>query len=100
MLRNISKTAPYFHSGAYPNLKTVVDHYANGTRSLDEYNTDWLRPFELQNYKAQLYVETDRYKLFKKKEDAHPLMRNHMIRLTGLEKKQLIDFLENGLTQK
>lgn len=29
-LRNISKTAPYMHNGAYDTLKEVIDHYARG----------------------------------------------------------------------
>lgn len=100
MLRNVAKTAPYFHSGAYNSLESVINHYANGTRSLDNYNSDWLKAFEMKNYDGPLFIETDRYKLFKKKEDAHPLMRNHMIRLNGVEKKQLKAFLEISLTQK
>jgi cytochrome c peroxidase len=100
MLRNISKTAPYFHSGAYKTIESVIEHYASGTRALDQFNSDWLRPYEVTNYDGPLFVETDRYKLFKKKENAHPLMRNHMIRLTDMEKDQLKEFLEISLTQE
>ncbi|MEM7218758.1 MAG: cytochrome c peroxidase [Pseudomonadota bacterium] len=28
-LRNLSKTAPYFHDGRYPTLAAVIDHYVN-----------------------------------------------------------------------
>jgi cytochrome c peroxidase len=32
-LRNVSKTAPYMHDGAYPDLWSVVNHYNFGGES-------------------------------------------------------------------
>jgi cytochrome c peroxidase len=97
-LRNIKESAPYFHSGAYQTLRDVVNHYARGTRSLEEYNSSWLRSFELKNYDKSLFVERNPYMLFRKKEASHPLMRNHKIRLTNPEKDSLLKFLSNGLS--
>ena len=36
-LRNISTSAPYFHNGAMPTLRSVVEHYNNAFKSIDEY---------------------------------------------------------------
>lgn len=98
-LRNVALSAPYFHSGAYRTLEDVIDHYANGTKSLDNYNEDWLSVFEKNNYKQDLYVERNSYRLFRKKENAHPLMRGHRIRLDQTQKSQLLLFMKKSLTQ-
>lgn len=98
-LRNVVYSAPYFHSGAYNSLEDVINHYAFGTRSLDEYSDDWLRSFEIRNYGKSLYVERNPYMLFRKKENSHPLMRNHKIRLTNADKAVLLKFLKISLSQ-
>jgi cytochrome c peroxidase len=98
VLRNISKSAPYFHSGAYQTLADVINHYAIGTRSLDSYSDNWLTNFEINNYGKALYVERNPYMLFRKKENAHPLIRNHRIRLTNPEKDVLLKFISNSLS--
>ncbi|MBC75982.1 MAG: hypothetical protein CME64_08190 [Halobacteriovoraceae bacterium] len=97
-LRNVALTAPYFHSGVYESLEEVIDHYTKGVDAIDEFDSRWLSKFENSVYGQRLFVETNPYKLFKKKENAHPLMRNKMIRLTSQEKKDLIEFLRVGLT--
>jgi cytochrome c peroxidase len=97
-LRNTSKSAPYFHSGAYQTLTDVINHYAIGTRSLDSYSDNWLTNFEINNYGKALYVERNPYMLFRKKENSHPLMRNHRIRLTNPEKDVLLKFISDGLS--
>ena len=98
-LKNISKSAPYFHSGAYKNLADVIEHYAQGTKALDNYNDEWLKKFENYNYNKTLFVERNSYMLFRKKENSHPLMRGHRIRLNQNEKNELLFFLEKSLTQ-
>ncbi|EQC50492.1 cytochrome-c peroxidase [Bacteriovorax sp. DB6_IX] len=97
-LRNVALTAPYFHSGAYETLMDVVNHYAGGIKSLDEYNSKWLEKFEKTTYKQKIYVETNHYRLFRKKEDAHPVIKRNMIRLTQSEKEDLVLFLTKSLT--
>ena len=55
--------------------------------------------FEKNNYKERLFVETDRYMLFRKKNTAHPLIKSHMIRLTSEEKRLIAIFLKKALTE-
>lgn len=99
MLRNLIYTAPYFHSGAYQTIDEVIDHYAGGANVVDDYTSDWLRPLESFNYMTRLFVETDRYMLFRKKENSHPIMRAHAIRLSNEEKRLLKLFLTKSLSQ-
>jgi cytochrome c peroxidase len=96
-LRNVALTAPYFHSGAYETLEDVVDHYANGIKSIDNYNSRWLDAFD-DIYNGKLFVETNHYRLFRKKENAHPVMKRNMIKLTPSQKKDLVLFLKKSLT--
>ncbi len=98
MLRNVKYTAPYFHSGAFQTLDQVIDHYALGANGVDKYNSDVLIPFESKNYKTKLFVETDSYMLFRKKETAHPSMRSHAIKLTRDEKRLIRLFLVKSLS--
>jgi len=97
-LRNVSLSAPYFHSGAYETLKDVVNHYTRGVKALDEYDSKWLAKFEKKTYKKKLFVETNQYRLFRKKEEAHPVIKRNMIKLTELEKSDLVLFLSKSLT--
>ncbi len=96
-LRNVALTAPYFHSGAYQKLEDVVNHYAGGLKSLDDYNSRWLDAFD-DIYAGKLFVETNHYRLFRKKEVAHPVMKRNMINLTDTQKKDLVLFLKKSLT--
>ncbi|WP_127716865.1 cytochrome-c peroxidase [Halobacteriovorax sp. HLS] len=98
-LRNVALTGPYFHSGAYDTLEKVVDHYIEGARSIDNYDSRWLS--NLTNvYSEQLFVETDRYMNFKKKNAAHPLVRSGVITLSTQERRDLLNFLKYSLTDK
>jgi cytochrome c peroxidase len=96
-LRNVSVTGPFFHSGAYDTLEKVVDHYIDGARTIDNYNSSWLDLFN-SNYNSRLFVERDRYMNFKKKNAAHPLVRSGVITLTREERSDLIKFLKFSLT--
>ena len=96
-LRNVAVTGPYFHSGAYSSLEKVIDHYVNGARSIDSYDSSWLDEFN-SNYNKQLFVETDRYMNFRKKNAAHPLVRSGVINLTKEERADIISFLKYSLT--
>ncbi|MFK8018365.1 MAG: cytochrome-c peroxidase [Pseudomonadales bacterium] len=42
-LLNIAQTAPYGHTGVYPTLNAVLDHYNNERDSVDDFfdNTEW-----------------------------------------------------------
>lgn len=100
MLRNVKYTAPYFHSGAFATIDAVIEHYVEGANGIDNYDSSWLSYFEKNNYGLKLFVETDHYRLFRKKETAHPLMRAKAIRLSEKEKYLLKDFLMNALSEK
>ncbi len=97
-LRNIALTAPYFHSGAYKTLSDVIEHYRSGIKGIDNYSSDWLDEFLDKNYPERLFVETNRYMIFKKKEAAHPLIAGQIIRMTDSDKSDLLHFLEFSLT--
>lgn len=43
-LRNVELTAPYMHSGAYPTLEAVVDHYDDVRLALATYDVSQLPP--------------------------------------------------------
>lgn len=97
-LRNVALTAPYFHSGSYKTLSDVIDHYLQGTKALDNYDRKWLKSFEEVIYSKKLYIETNPYRLLRKKENAHPLIKNRVISLTQQEKLDLELFLKKSLT--
>lgn len=99
MLRNVSKTAPYFHSGVYQDLRAVIEHYASGMSGIDNYDSKVLEKFEKNNYKEKMFVETDRYMIFRKKNNAHPIIKGQIIRLTESEKDDLELFLTKSLTE-
>lgn len=43
-LRNVELTGPYMHSGAYPTLEAVVEHYSDVETALREYDVSQLAP--------------------------------------------------------
>lgn len=43
-LRNVELTGPYLHSGAYDNLRDVIEHHLRPRRSLRRYDGSELRP--------------------------------------------------------
>jgi cytochrome c peroxidase len=47
-LRNVELTAPYMHSGAYPTLEAVVEHYSDTPAAMTAYDTNQL-PAELRD---------------------------------------------------
>lgn len=99
MLRNVAKSAPYFHSGAYTTLSQVVEHYTKGRDAINLYDSSVLSDFEENNFKNRLFVETDKYKIMKKQLTAHPLLQSRMIILTDEDKKLIEYFLTTSLTQ-
>lgn len=99
MLRNLKYTAPYFHSGSFANIDQVIEHYLGGANAIDDYDSSWLGFFERMVYGERLFVETDSYKKFRKKETAHPIMRRKAIRLNVEEVRALKAFLMDSLSQ-
>ncbi len=97
-LRNVALTAPYFHSGVYASLEDVIEHYTGGTQSLDQYNPSSIFQKYGAHYLRELFVETGEYRLFRKKEDAHPLIKGKQIRLSSEDKRLILLFLKKSLT--
>ncbi|ATH07159.1 hypothetical protein BIY24_04160 [Halobacteriovorax marinus] len=99
-LRNISKTAPYFHSGSYQTLEDVIEHYRSGMKGIDNYNGRWLDQYLGENYPERFFIETNRYMNFKKKEMAHPVISGQVIRMSESQKAELLLFLKDSLNQR
>lgn len=99
-LRNVALTAPYFHSGVYTSLEEVLDHYTGGTQSLDHYSSDKVEQTYGHHYLERFFVETGPYRLFRKKEDAHILIKGKKIKLTSSERENILLFLRKSLTDK
>ncbi|WP_412473524.1 cytochrome-c peroxidase [Halobacteriovorax sp. YZS-1-1] len=97
-LRNIALTAPYFHSGAYGSLEEVVEHYRAGIKALDHYDSSWVINSFKKNFDKILFVETNPYMLFKKKDAAHPIFKNGDIQISNSQKSDLVYFLKHALT--
>lgn len=98
-LRNIAKTAPYFHSGAYTTLEQVIEHYEKGVNALDDYDSMMISDIYRSNYVENLFVETNHYRIFRKKEGAHPALRSRLIKLNLEQKENLLYFLKYSLTE-
>lgn len=99
-LRNIALTAPYFHSGAYLSLEEVLNHYESGVKALDQYKGNEMNDQYQDYYLKALYVETAPYRLFRKKDTAHPALRSRAIRLNSDERDDLLVFLKEALTDE
>lgn len=97
-LRNVALTAPYFHTGAYESLSDVIDHYTKGVDAIDDYSSRWLETLESSIYGETLFVETNPYRIFRKKENAHNLIKHRMIHIGPQEKRDLLKFLKLSLT--
>lgn len=69
-LRNVAHTAPYMHNGAFDTLEQVIDFYDQGAGAG--------QPYIVDNVDARL--------------------RGGPLKLTALEKQQLLVFLRDGLT--
>ncbi len=99
-LRNIALTGPYFHDGAFVDLKEVVEHYNRPFKSLDKYTGIRLDKQYKKNYKKNLFVERDRYRNFSIKDHGHPSIMGYMNHFSEVEKNELLAFLKYALTDK
>lgn len=97
-LRNISKTSPYFHNGAFKSLSEVIEHYSNAKESLYFYNVQSLNKLFSKNYLHQFSVDLSPKTLSEMERKLHPLLRRSF-KLTEKEKKYLLKFLEVSLTE-
>lgn len=53
-LRNIAKTAPYFHNGTMTTLKDVILHYDNTMGGFEDFTGEKLQKYNLENYNGKL----------------------------------------------
>jgi cytochrome c peroxidase len=98
-LRNIALTAPFMHDGALKDLKTVVLHYNNPSRSIDDYSV-----LELQNlygsiFNDFIYVDKNPYRNIYRKQAIAPQLRRPL-GLNNAEVNSLVCFLKKSLTQE
>lgn len=96
-LRNVSLTAPYMHSGVFKDLRQVIEHYNNVKETLYgfEINND-IQDF----YDDTLVVDKDKMRnKFRFQFMSIGELRKGL-HLTEMEKENLLDFLENALTDK
>jgi cytochrome c peroxidase len=97
-LRNVALTAPYMHNGAFKTLREVVDHYNDTQTSLLGFKE--VPPhFEVygKELSTEFYVDQDPKRLGERLEQIDPILQSPL-GLSSKEKEDLVDFLENGLT--
>jgi cytochrome c peroxidase len=87
-LRNVEVTAPYFHSGAYATLESVVRHYNNADSAQKSYDSSNLTPAVRAQYHGDpatkmAVLETLDFRL------------REPLRLTATEQSQLVAFLKS-----
>jgi cytochrome c peroxidase len=98
-LRNIAKTAPYFHNGSYQTLEEVVDHYLDAKDALYFYKINNLNSYFSRNYNKLFELNNDQSTINLIGKNLHPLLRSKFS-LTEQEKSDLILFLKESLTEK
>lgn len=98
-LRNIVKTAPYFHNGSHQTLEEVVDHYLDSRDSLYFYKVDKLNRYFARNFNNSFDVNNDQSTLSAVTSNLHPLLRSKFT-LSTLQREDLLLFLKESLTQK
>lgn len=98
-LRNIAKTAPYFHSGVFKTLEEVVDHYNDPYTSLSLFSTkEMLKSYAL-NYTENFVEMTNAEKEERLKRLPMYYRHEGALHLTKSEKADLVDFLKNALVE-
>lgn len=96
-LRNIARTAPYFHTGSVKSLEEVVDHYNDPWTSLKNFSTYITMGQYNRNY-GQSFVEMTEDQIQGRLDKLPMFYRHHgPLGLSFDEKAQLVDFLRNGL---
>jgi cytochrome c peroxidase len=87
-LRNVELTAPYMHSGAYPTLEAVVNHYSDVPKALRTYDVEQQAPALRYLHHGDDATVT-----------AVLATLDHRLRtpmnLTDVEKSQLVSFLKS-----
>jgi len=95
-LRNIALSAPYTHSGAFLNLKQLIEHYNNIPISLERYSTSVLNKKYQNHFNKSFYYQRNGNQL--RISRLSPPVRSPLS-LSITEKKDLECFLVKSLTQ-
>lgn len=96
-LRNLAKTAPYFHTGSVKTLEEVVDHYNDPWTSLKNFSTYITMGQYFFNY-TQNFVEMTNEQIDNRLDRLPMFYRHHgPLGLSYEEKTHLVDFLRDGL---
>ncbi|TNE97649.1 MAG: cytochrome-c peroxidase [Deltaproteobacteria bacterium] len=91
-LRNVSKSAPYGHSGSLKTLLRVVQHYQMPMRSNHHYEGGYRNlPYAL---------EVDWKNMNDRLRRLDPLVPRMGLPLDGMEMQDIVTFMEEGLTQQ
>jgi len=98
-LRNIALTAPFMHDGALEDLKTVVVHYNNPSRSIDDYSVLDLQKLYGSIFNDFIYVDKNPYRNIYRKQAIAPQIRTPL-GLNNIEVNSLVCFLKKSLTQE
>ena len=98
-LRNVKKTAPYFHNGSVLTLTDVVNHYNRPFNSIDEYDGRIIANKFIKNYGSAFRINRNPYTIFAIKENKSPLIKISL-NLNPEEKRHLVLFLERSLTNR
>jgi len=94
-LRNIGKTAPFMHNGAFPSLEEVVDHYNNIATSLSNYAVSE----SLQApYQEEIRVDKNEVRQANRFNAIDNGRLKRGLGLSQRERSDLVDFLRNGLS--
>ncbi len=96
-LRNTALNPPYMHTGVFQTLKQVIDHYDNVKDTLGNFEmTSEIQKF----YEDILIVDKDKLRnKFRFQLMSIGELRKGL-KLTETEKENLLDFLQNALTDK
>ncbi len=98
-LRQIAKTAPYFHNGSFLNLKDVITHYLNPIKSIESFDANGINEIFKFNFNQPFIIESNPEIKKEIQNNLHPLVRNP-VDLTLEEQEDLLHFLEVSLTEK
>lgn len=96
-LRNVALTAPYMRNGVFQTLEEVVEHYDDVSKSLSVHKLDPIHYNQVYREKVE-NIRNSRI-LSEVYDQISPLILGPL-RLNADEKKHLVEFLRNGLTDK
>ena len=97
-LRNIIKTAPYFHNGSALDLKGVIEHYNRPFQAIDDYDGRVVNNKFSDNYEGPLLINRNPYQIYAIKETKSPII-NTSLNLSVTNKEHLLLFMKKSLTQ-